>query len=61
MKLATIEAKVSRDVLKCEDYTKIMKTKCIQECEIERDKLIEFLTPMTDLIAQMIIADIDKE
>ena len=57
MKLATIEVNVTREALKYEDYINIMKTKCIQEHWIERNEVNDFLTPMADLIAQMIIAD----
>lgn len=55
MKLATIEARLTREALKYEDY--IIINKCVQEIEIGRDKAVDFLVPMADFIAQVIIAD----
>ncbi|MBE6713058.1 MAG: hypothetical protein E7580_06015 [Ruminococcaceae bacterium] len=59
MEMSIIEVSTSRKALKFEDN--IPKTECIQQEPISNEEQIEFLTPMTDLIAQMIIVDIDKE
>ena len=55
MKIKTIEATASREAIKCEDF--IVKTTCIQQSDTADNDMLEFLKPMADYIAQLIIKE----
>ena len=55
MKVMTIEASVSRETMKFEDYP--VNTKCIQQSDYADNDGYEFFKPMADYIAQIILKE----
>lgn len=55
MQIMTIEASASREALKFEDYK--TKNECIQQSDTADNDMLEFLKPMADYIAQLIIEE----
>ena len=55
MKIKTIEATASRKEIKFEDHE--VKTTCIQQSDLADNDMLEFLKPMADYIAQLIIKE----